>query len=506
MSIFTAKSAPRFVVRDRTGRRLWIATREFYQKRGFAPVWLDRGRPHQRAAELIDALQRAGEDALDPVRYGATDVARLRDDVARAGQARDEGRAAAALDARLTYLYLQFSSDLVNGVTEAHSRLKRAGDVFDPNASLDDALAHDRVAAEIEKLQQRDPEYRALRNALVTYRKIAANGGWPEIPAATRLKPGERSPLVSTLAKRLAITGDYTPSGGTSATDALYDDALQQAVKRFEERHGLEPDGIVGRTVVAELNVPADVRARQIALNMERRRWLPRDLGERYILVNIPEYRLEVYDHGSIPLSMRVVVGKKDSPTPSFSSDMNYVVLAPFWNVPEDIAERETVPSAIRDPAFLRRTNMEIVDKRGRAVEPDDVDLSDTGSYRFRQRPGSTNSLGFVKFMFPNPYNVYLHDTPADALFQRETRAFSHGCVRLEEPEKLAEYVLKDQPEWTADRLRAAMHASTQTHVTLHEKIPVYLVYLTARASADGRVFFFRDVYGRDGWKGDSHP
>jgi murein L,D-transpeptidase YcbB/YkuD len=214
--------------------------------------------------------------------------------------------------------------------------------------------------------------------------------------------------------------------------------------------------------------------------------------------VNVPEYRLEVWDHGSVPLAMRVVVGKKDAQTPAFSSAMSYVVLAPFWNVPADIAENETLPSAESDPSFLERTHMEVVDTRGRAVDPKSIDLSDARRYRFRQRPGDSNSLGLVKFMFPNPYNVYLHDTPADALFTRETRAFSHGCVRIEQPEELADYVLRDRPDWTPDRIREAMHGSEQTTVTLREKIPVYIAYFTARVAPDGEVHFFRDIYGRD--------
>jgi murein L,D-transpeptidase YcbB/YkuD len=495
-SILGANAPPRFVVRTRTGRRLWTATREFYQKRGASPVWFDRGQPRRAADELIDVLRKADDDALDPERYAASDVATWRDRFAHAGEVPADARAAATLDTRLTYLYLQYTNDLVNGVSASRPRLAQQADPFDPVASLESALSHEGVAASLDALRHRDAEYSALRTGLATYRKIAANGGWPALPASTRLKPGERSSVVPVLAKRLEITGDYRPNG--AAGGAVYDEKLQDAVKRFEKRHGLAPDGVIGPAVLAELNVPAAVRVKQIALNMERRRWMPRDPGERHIFVNIPEYRLEVRDHGKVPLAMRVVVGKKDSPTPSFGSDMTHIVLAPYWNVPDNIAEQETLPAAMRDPAFLRRTNMEIVDKRGRPIGLEDVDWSDPGSYRFRQRPGESNSLGLVKFMFPNPYNVYLHDTPADALFARDSRAFSHGCVRIEEPQKLAEYVLSDRPDWTPDRIAQAMHATTQTAVPLREKIPVYIVYQTARASSDGQVYFFRDVYGKD--------
>jgi L,D-transpeptidase YcbB len=200
-----------------------------------------------------------------------------------------------------------------------------------------------------------------------------------------------------------------------------------------------------------------------------------------------------------VPLSMRVVVGKKDSPTPIFNDDMTYLVFAPYWNVPPDIVKDETVPQALRDPAFLQRTNMEVLDKAGKPVDPSSIDMEKVGDYRFRQRPGASNSLGLVKFMFPNQFNVYLHDTPADSLFARATRSFSHGCVRLEQPEKLAQYVLADQPSWTAERIAEAMRHGEETTVKLTHKLPVYLGYWTARVSADGILQFRDDVYGIDG-------
>ena len=195
---------------------------------------------------------------------------------------------------------------------------------------------------------------------------------------------------------------------------------------------------------------------------------------------------------------MRVVVGKKDTPTPIFSDHMTYLVFAPYWNVPADIVQNETLPSVMRDPAFLARTNMEVVDTRGNIVDPVSVDLSNPAAYRFRQRPGTANSLGMVKFMFPNTFNVYFHDTPADSLFARAIRSFSHGCVRLEQPEALAQYVLADQPTWTPEKIQAAMHGDEETTVKLKRSIPVYLGYWTARVSSDGVLQFRSDVYGID--------
>jgi murein L,D-transpeptidase YcbB/YkuD len=273
---------------------------------------------------------------------------------------------------------------------------------------------------------------------------------------------------------------------------------LQAAVKVFQRRHGLLDDAVIGKEVVAEMNVPVTQRLAQIKMNMERWRWLPRDLGERYILVNIPEMRLDVYEGDKVPLTMKVVVGKPDSQTPIFNDQMTYVVFSPYWNVPETIAQNETLPAVIKDPEFLTRNNMDVVDKAGNAVDPSAIDLGDASAYRFRQRPGTNNSLGLVKFMFPNQFDVYLHDTPADSLFSRAARSLSHGCVRVEQPEALAKYVLGDQPEWTPEHIAEAMHAGEEKTVKLKKALPVYLGYWTARTNPDGLVQCRRDVYEVD--------
>ena len=254
----------------------------------------------------------------------------------------------------------------------------------------------------------------------------------------------------------------------------------------------------------AGTNEAAEKRVRQIELNLERWRWLPRDLGDRYILVNVPDFELEVHDAGQVPLSMKVVVGSKTTPTPIFSDTMTHVVFSPYWNVPDSIAEGETLPAVQADPAFLERNGIDVVDASGQRVDAGEIDWSSFSTeegalpYRFRQRPGSTNSLGLVKFIFPNEHDVYLHDTPADALFKRKFRALSHGCVRVEQPQPLAEYLLKDQPEWTPDRIKEAMHAGEEKHVKLKRPIAVHLTYWTVRADEDGTVQFRDDVYNRD--------
>jgi murein L,D-transpeptidase YcbB/YkuD len=493
---------PGFVTEDKEGTRLWRQTRGFYEKRNFVPAWIKDGAPRKQMDALIAALSASDREGIDPELYGVSLLEQRRKEAASGFLSRRgfEPEAAATMDTWLTYLYLKFASDLADGVSDlAHAdpAWQITPDSFDPVDHLERALRDNHIAESLSELTPADEEYKRLRKALAEYRAAAAKGGWPKVPAV-KLKPGQTSPAVHALALRLAATHDL--SGETAARDAaaVYDKRRQDAVKHFQRRHGLADDGVVGPSVVSELNVPVDARIRQIELNMERWRWLPRDLGDPHILVNIPEMRLDVREHGSVPLSMRVVVGKEDTPTPIFNHRMTYVVFAPYWNVPDDIAQKETLPAVMKDPAFLERSNMEVVDTAGNPVDARSIDLDMPEKYRFRQRPGTSNSLGLVKFMFPNQFNVYLHDTPADSLFARASRSLSHGCVRLEEPEKLAAYVLRDQPDWTSDRISEAMHADTEEVVKLKRPIPVYLGYWTARVGSDGEVEFRQDVYDID--------
>jgi L,D-transpeptidase YcbB len=501
ITIPTTGEPPVFVSRDREGQRLWSLTQQFYQKRGGEPAWIEGRKPRPQMDELIQALQRTDREGLDPALYNASVLSARRVEAGRGFltvKGFNEGEAA-NLDVWLTYLYLQYASDLTSGVgglSHQDPNWRVPDKKIDPVAQLEQALSGNQIARSLEALTPQHAQYTGLRDALAKYREIEQRGGWPTVPASLKLKPGQQNPAVPLLARRLAVTGDF--AGTPNDQDPTYTPELQEAVKRFQRRHGLEPDGAISAATVAQLNVPVAQRIQQIALNLERWRWLPSELGDRHILVNVPEYRLEVWDHGKVPLSMRVVVGKKDTPTPIFSDEMTHVVFAPYWNVPPDIVKNETVPQTLKDPAFLQRTNMEVLDKSGNPVDPASIDMENVRSYRFRQRPGSSNSLGLVKFMFPNQFNVYLHDTPADSLFARATRSFSHGCVRLEQPEQLAQYVLADQPQWTTERIREAMHSGQEKTVKLAAPLPVYLGYWTARVSADGILQFRDDLYGVD--------
>ena len=496
-----SKARPAYVTADAEGTRLWKLTRAFYERRDHSPAWIEDQLPRPQVNALLRAVGAADREGLDPELYGLSFIEGRRQEASKGFLTKKgfEPVEAGRLDLLLTYIYMKYASDLADGIADlAHAdpAWQIRPERFDPLTTLEQALAADRVEQSLTALTPDSTHYRALREALADYRARASKGGWPALPQSLKLRPGQSGPQVAALAKRLAASGDYPENAASTIT--TYDSGLQKAVERFQRRHGLEPDGVVGRTVVAELNVPIDRRIRQIELNLERWRWLPRDLGARHILVNIPAYSLEVWDNGNVALQMRVVVGRKDTPTPIFDDTMTYLVFSPYWNVPPDIAKNETLPDILKDAGFLDRNNMEVIDERGNVVDPSSIDLEAPDLYRFRQRPGTGNSLGLVKFMFPNQFNVYLHDTPADSLFARATRSLSHGCVRVEKPRELAEYLLKDSSEWSADSIEEAMHGAEERHVKLASPIPVYLGYWTAAATAEG-VEFRSDVYGIDG-------
>jgi murein L,D-transpeptidase YcbB/YkuD len=356
------------------------------------------------------------------------------------------------------------------------------------------ALDSGDVAEALRSVLPRHAQYAALKKALGRYRDIAARGGWPAVPAPAHLKKGSRGPEAAALRARLAAEGDLTPAGGD-----VFDGTVEEALKRFEKRYGLNEDGALGPEDLSAMNVSAEDRARQIELNLERWRWLPEELGDRYILVNIPTFQLEAIERGKVTLAMRVVAGKADeTPTPIFSDDMTEVVFSPYWNVPTSILRKETIPAVLRDPGYLERNDLEVV-QSGHVVPASNVDWSDPDlRVQIRQRPGAKNSLGLVKFLFPNKFDVYLHDTPAGSLFARLERDFSHGCVRVERPVELAQWVLRDQPQWTAEKIDAAMHAGREQHVALKGRIPVYIVYATAWVDEGGRLSFRDDLYGHD--------
>jgi murein L,D-transpeptidase YcbB/YkuD len=363
---------------------------------------------------------------------------------------------------------------------------------------INDAIDANTIEALPNLLSPPHHEYVTLKAMLGKYRLIGEKGGWSPLPVTLSLKPGESDPSVVVLRKNLVITGDLKAA---TSDNAEFDNELVEAVRHFEARHGLEPDGLLDPKVIEIMNVPVDFRIAQIEANLERLRWLPNDMGTRHIVVNIPAYELQVHEGEQVPLTMKVVVGANANRTPLFSDLMETVVFSPYWNIPESIATKEILPKIMKDKDYRLRQNIEVVKvgKTSEVVDPSRINWNAAPSdfqYQLRQKPGAANSLGLVKFLFPNEFNVYLHDTPADNLFDRYTRNFSHGCVRVEKPADLAAYLLRDQPEWTAERIEKAMHANKETHVALKATVPVHIVYWTAWVDAQGLLQIRPDVYG----------
>lgn len=483
---------PSYVEPDTRSRERWKAVHRFYQIRGHRLAWVSGGRLTRQADGLLRAALDADRDGLDTTPY--VELASEARSIRRAS-ASDWADPALDLDLRVSYALLRYADEMTAGR-------------FDPKGTTTLWALHptpvDTVAWLVracqsgvaEGLAPAHPQYQGLRRELERYRELARHGGWPEVESGPMLKPGRRSPRVAGLYARLVAGGDLDAATPAPAEPFLFDAILVAAVKDFQARHGLKTDGILDQATVAALNVPPDERVRQIELNLERWRWLPRELGERYVLVNIPTFELEGYDGGLRTIHMRVVAGTAgETPTPVFAQPMTHVVFSPYWNVPPGIAREEVAPAAWHNRGYLARNNIEVL-KGSRVVNPAVVDLGDP-ALQFRQRPGAGNSLGRVKFLLPNPYNVYLHDTPSRKLFGEAQRDYSHGCVRLQRPFELAQWVLQGSG-WTAARIRAAMDGGQEKHVPLPRPIPVYVAYFTAWIGDDGRVQFPPDVYRHD--------
>jgi murein L,D-transpeptidase YcbB/YkuD len=485
---------------------VWADVREFYMGRDGAPAWVE----HTYTAKATDALQllrTAWQDGFTPADYGEQPVRQLLDALeqshtAAAGRA----RLLAEFDVRITTGLLALGRDVALGRT-APTRIDRRWKARrrTPNfaAMLSGAIDAD-VKEWLEMVRPRDPEYGALQHALIDLHGQLGHGGWPRV-AARALTVGQSDPSVITLRQRLRSAGLLSGAASADASP-VYDAGVEAGVRAFQDLHALKPSGIADAQTLAAMNVPIEDRIKQLQLNLERWRWMPDELGPRHLMVNIPYFHLIARENGKSVKEIRVIVGKPDPAheTPVFSSELTTVVFSPYWNIPDTIAEGETLPAVARDPAYLTRNNIEILRRSGAGatrVDPSSVNWNDQDELRqlaFRQRPGSRNALGRVKFLFPSAFDVYLHDTPSDSLFARVGRAFSHGCVRLEEPEALAKYVLADNADWDEARIAQAMQAGVERPVKLHDTLPVHIAYFTVWVDDRRGLHFLPDVYGYD--------
>jgi murein L,D-transpeptidase YcbB/YkuD len=477
--------------------------------------WFENGRPHRALAGAIEALGQAHDQGMDPADFDAQTLAARwqRLQAGRSAPAADW----AAFDTAVSVAVARYLSSVHQGRVDP----RVVGFDYDLTARRLDPLATLRsarddeggVPAAVGRVKQQFPVYERLVGALARYRQLASAGEAPAVPALTgavkKVQPGQAWSGSTALAARLRAVGDLAagaPDPVLKDGVPVYGGALVDAVKRFQERHALEADGVIGPGTIAALNVRMARRVRQIELALERERWLPDMRRGSYLFVNVPLFRLWAFDPDSPdePLRMNVVVGKSAGhATPIFMDEMEYVIFRPYWNPPPSIVRSEIVPKARRDPAYLERENLEIVASGSPAAAslpptPANLDSVLKGKLTIRQKPGPKNALGLAKFIFPNAENVYMHGTPAQQLFSRARRDFSHGCIRLENPARLAEWVLRDDPQWTRERIVAAMNGAAPTQVNLKQRLRVILFYDTAYVDSQGVVHFADDYYGHD--------
>jgi len=471
-------------------------------------IWIAQGRPTPLAKSAVKILEQAGDEGLNPSDYDASTLAK---DIAAASQGAPlNGSKQTELDEAINQSMLRYLHDLHYGRVDprkVYANFDVPPKTLDLQATLNTAVAAGDLGLAIKEATPSFPLYKALRPWLATYRALESNPAWalnlPPLPSL-KLEPGAAYAGVPLLATRLVALGDL-PAGFVAPE--RYQGPLVDGVKLFQKRHGLTPDGVIGKTTFEQLNVKPAARVEQITLTLERLRWTPLMVDKRLLVVNLPEFELRGLeingDQVQIPLKMNVIVGKAlNTQTPMFDEQMRAIEFSPYWNVPPSITRSETVPKLRRDPGYFDRQGFEIVTRSGDVVTRlDDEQLAalQSGQSRIRQRPGAQNALGDIKFIFPNNDNIYMHHTPSVGLFQRDRRDFSHGCIRVEDPVALAEFVLKDEPEWTREKIREAMENGTSKTIRIKNPIMVVIAYATAIVKQrGGAIYFYGDIYGHD--------
>lgn len=460
----------------------WKRVQRLYTTFNQTLLWLDdKGVEHPRVAALLTALAAADSDALHLDEFPFQELRRA---LAAIDSKKPTPAQLADADVLLSSAFVAFGRDMLSGQHNPRE-LGQAWHI-NPNAErIDSALTltlrADDLAAGLTRMRPQDPGYDSLRVQLARYSELAAKGDWPIVPAGKPLKRGDTDAPTRLAALRARLSAEGFESTDSIAKPNVFDRGLAGAVAEFQAHHGIVVDSMLGQETLDALNVPITYRVAQIGANLERYRWMPRDLGQRYIFVNVPQFKLTAFDSGQKSLEMKVIVGRDfaDRATPVFSDSMEFVVFRPYWNVTPNIAAKEIFPKEAASPGYIASQDMEVYNDNGRRA--------------VRQRPGPKNALGFVKFMFPNDFNIYLHDTPNHELFDKDIRAFSHGCIRLEKPAELAQWVLG----WSAERVDAAMRGSDNKQVNLPRKVPVYIAYFTTMVD-NGQLFFGNDLYDRD--------
>ncbi|MCI5110799.1 MAG: L,D-transpeptidase family protein [Marivita sp.] len=467
----------------------------FYRERGFEPIWTG-GTPAdlERRTALLEALSMAHYHGLPASRY---DAEALLSRMASVRSGFDRG----ALEVSLTELYLQFARDLQTGVIDNPRRVRNeiVRDIPRRETSYYlDGLMSDAPQAFLASLVPQSQEYARLMKSKMRLEHRIAHGGWGAPVPSGKYEPGVTGAGVVALRDRLIAMGYLDPT-----VTARYDTSLTEAVRTFQEDHGLTVDGVAGGETLAQINVPPQDRLKSVIVAMERERWInkPEGLGDRHILVNLTDFNARIFDHGKLTFETRSVVGHQDidRQTPEFSDVMDHMVINPSWYVPRSIIVNEYLPKLRSNPGAV--SHLQITDSRGRVVSRNQSFARYSGNsfpFAMRQPPGPNNALGTVKFMFPNKHNIYLHDTPAKSLFSREVRTYSHGCVRLNDPHDFAYALLARQTDDPVGFFQSRLRSGSETRVNLDQPVPVHLIYRTAFTTAKGHTKYRRDVYGRD--------
>jgi len=469
-----------------------------YEQHNFARIWSRADSVNQ----LFDTLDSIDEDGLDASDYHAAALKALRGQIGENATA--DPALAARFDILLTDSLIRLGYHLLVGKVdpvELDNNWNMEYTVGDLNTALElaSAIEQGNVTGLVNRLRPQAPIYSNLKAALARYRNIEQQGGWKPVASGPTLKPGMTDARVAELRKRLAVTGDLPAADLTSNS---FDDSVEAGVKAFQRQHGLEADGLLGKATLAAMNVPVEARIDQIRVNLERARWVLNNLPNEYVLTDIAGFRVTYIRDGSVIWESRAQVGKPYRKTPVFRSEITYLDINPTWTVPPTILYKDIIPKLQKDPGYLNKKDMRVLQHNGKPVDAGTIDWSQYSGGRFpymiRQNPGPKNALGRIKFMFPNKHSVYLHDTPNKSLFGRTERAFSSGCIRVENPYDFAELLLKSD-EWNKDRILQVVDTQKTTSVTLPSPVAVILLYWTVDADTDGQVAFKQDIYNRDG-------
>ncbi len=471
---------------------------ELYENNGFQRLWTNS----QNINDLINAIKTIDEDGLRADDYHITKIEQLR---SRIGSGTSSDPALLAdFDILLTDSLIRMGYHLIFGKVDPedhhpHWNLMVEIDDDRPAIFIQEILDAGNLAKEIEELRPQHIVYDEFKSALKKYRSFQANGGWEPIPAGPTLKKGMQDGRVLLLRKRLQITGDFATEASESE---IFDDPLEQAVKRFQARHHLTTDGSVGKQTLEALNVPVENRIDQIRINLERTRWVLHAISGQFVIVDIAGFEVFVYKDNEIVWTSRVQVGRPYRQTPVFKSEIKYLDLNPTWTIPPGILAKDTLPAVKKDRNYLKDRNIKVIDRTGKAVNQDTIDWSKyTGRnfpYQLRQDPGPDNAMGLIKIMFPNKHLVFIHDTPSKSLFERTDRTFSSGCIRTKKPFELAQILLEDPDKWNAESFKQAIDSGQTQRVMLPKPVPILLFYWTAAVEPDGTVRFKKDPYKRD--------